>query len=60
MVSGYNEFEYAREGLQYNAFDYILKPIDHEELTACIRRMINQLKGKRKKSDYELKKHKNV
>ncbi|WP_129726834.1 MULTISPECIES: response regulator [Bacillaceae] len=57
LVSGYNEFEYAREGLQYNAFDYILKPIDHEELTACIRRMINQLKGK-EKSDYELKKHK--
>lgn len=57
LVSGYNEFEYAREGLQYHAFDYILKPIDHEELTACIRRMIHQLKGK-EKSDYELKKHK--
>ncbi len=57
LVSGYNEFEYAREGLQYHAFDYILKPIDHEELTACIGRMIDKLKGK-EKSDYELKKHK--
>lgn len=56
LVSGYNEFEYAREGLQYHAFDYILKPIDHEELTACIQRMTHKLKGK-EKSDYELKKH---
>ncbi|WP_078408845.1 response regulator [Priestia abyssalis] len=57
LISGYNEFEYAREGLQYHAFDYILKPIDHEELTTCIRRMVDQLKEK-EKSDYELKKHK--
>lgn len=57
LVSGYNEFEYAREGLHYQAFDYILKPIDHEEFTNCIRRMTCQLK-ERAKSDYELKKHK--
>lgn len=57
LISGYNEFEYAREGLQYQAFDYILKPIDHEELTNCIQRIVDHLKGK-EKSDYELKKHK--
>jgi two-component system response regulator YesN len=57
LVSGYNEFEYAREALQYQAFDYILKPIDHEELTNCIRRMVDKLK-ENEKSDYDLKKQK--
>lgn len=33
VISGYGEFEYAREALRQGAFDYLLKPIDHEELT---------------------------
>ena len=28
FVSGYGEFEYAREALREGAFDYLLKPID--------------------------------
>jgi two-component system, response regulator YesN len=33
FISGYGEFEYAREALREGAFDYLLKPIDHDELT---------------------------
>lgn len=36
ILSGYGEFDYAREALRYGAFDYMLKPIDHEELTRVL------------------------
>lgn len=32
IVSGHGEFEYASEGLRIGVFDYLLKPIDAEEL----------------------------
>lgn len=38
FISGYGEFEYAREALREGAFDYLLKPIDHEELIEMIKR----------------------
>jgi two-component system, response regulator YesN len=37
LLSGYGEFEYAREALRYGAFDYLLKPVDHEELESVMR-----------------------
>ncbi|KHF41572.1 response regulator transcription factor [Halalkalibacter okhensis] len=56
LLSGYNEFEYAREGLQNNAFDYILKPIDHEELEECLGKVIVKFKEDKKKH-YEQRKY---
>ncbi|MNW42269.1 two-component system, response regulator YesN [Fontibacillus panacisegetis] len=38
IISGYGEFEYAREALREGAFDYLLKPIDHDELVEMLRR----------------------
>lgn len=32
IISSYSDFEYAREALKLNVFDYIVKPIDQEEL----------------------------
>ncbi|MBO2945698.1 response regulator transcription factor [Paenibacillus sp. F411] len=44
FISGYGEFEYAREALREGAFDYLLKPIDHEELAASLLRAVAALK----------------
>lgn len=49
LISGYGEFEYARVGLREGAFDYILKPIDHEELEATIIKAVTQINQMRKK-----------
>lgn len=49
LISGYGEFEYARIGLREGAFDYILKPIDHEELEKTIIKAIRQINQWRKK-----------
>lgn len=33
IITGFAEFEYAREAIHHHAFDYLLKPIKEEELT---------------------------
>lgn len=43
FISGYGEFEYAREALREGAFDYLLKPIDHDELTETIMKAVKTL-----------------
>ncbi len=32
IISGYSDFEYAREALKLDVYDYIVKPIDQDEL----------------------------
>ncbi|WP_419955308.1 response regulator transcription factor [Neobacillus niacini] len=44
LISGYDDFEYAKEAIKNNAFDYILKPIDYEELEDGVKRALNKLK----------------
>lgn len=38
VVSGYSEFQYAQRALVYGAIDYLLKPIDEEQLIAALKR----------------------
>jgi len=43
IFSGYDEFEYAKEAIKLEAEEYILKPIDAEELTAVFLRIKERL-----------------
>lgn len=36
IISGYTNFEYTRLAIQYGVSDYLLKPIDKEELLATV------------------------
>lgn len=40
IISGYNDFEYVRSALKYGSFDYILKPIDEEELLSVFEKAL--------------------
>lgn len=40
FISGYAEFEYAKDALRMGAFDYLLKPVEEEGLTAILERYI--------------------
>lgn len=43
VLSGYDYFEYAKKALSYRAMDYILKPIDEEEIISTLVRLENEL-----------------
>jgi two-component system, response regulator YesN len=55
LISGYDEFEYAKEAIKNNALDYLLKPIDYEELQECIERAVEKLNNQ-KISEYDYEK----
>ena len=39
ILSGYDEFNYARAAMRLNVFDYLLKPLNEEELAAALTSM---------------------
>ena len=43
LISGYNEFEYARSAVKLGAVDYLLKPIDESELVNIVKTCISDL-----------------
>ncbi|MCR8659587.1 response regulator transcription factor [Paenibacillus endoradicis] len=42
VFSGFSEFEYARKALRYGACDYLLKPIDKQQLVDVLARIKQQ------------------
>lgn len=48
FLSGYGEFEYAREALKWGAYDYLLKPINNEKIVSVIRKCIESIKEEKK------------
>lgn len=43
IFSGFDEFEYAKMAIKLNVFEYILKPVNVEELTAILKKIKNNL-----------------
>jgi two-component system response regulator YesN len=44
MLTGYQDFSYVRSVIRYEVKDYILKPIDYEELIETIKRLATGLR----------------
>jgi len=44
MMTGYQDFSYVRSVIRYEVKDYILKPIDYEELVETIRRLADAIR----------------
>mgnify|MGYP000047686409 FL=1 len=56
MISGYDDFEYARMALKYGAIDYLLKPINRNEFNQALHRIYEneqkmQIQGVERKKD---------
>ena len=48
FITAYSLFQYAHEAVHLGACDYLLKPVDPDELEASIRRAIRQISTERK------------
>lgn len=44
FLTGHADFRYAQQAIQLSGFDYLLKPIDHEQLKACVGRAIDKIR----------------
>ena len=53
IFSGYDDFEYAKQAIKLNVTEYILKPVNVEELTAILKRIKTNL-------DEEIEQKRNV
>ncbi|MEW9700022.1 response regulator [Paenibacillus sp. SI8] len=47
MVTGYQDFEYARALIRFGVSDYMLKPINYEELEQTIRNLAERIRTKK-------------
>ena len=47
LISTYSQFEYARQGIIYGAFDYLVKPLDQKTLAGLLTRLEERLAEKR-------------
>lgn len=53
MLSGYSEFEYARQAISYDVFSYQLKPVDKTEFEDCIQEVVQCILSSRKALNIE-------
>jgi two-component system response regulator YesN len=51
ILSGYDDFSYARQAMMYNTSNYLLKPLDDEELDTVVTKLSDQIKQERKKAE---------
>lgn len=47
LMSEYSDFEYARKGIVYGAFDYIVKPVDEEKMKNVLLKAAQYIKKKK-------------
>lgn len=59
LLSGYSEFEFAQFAIQYNAADYLLKPIMEDELRVVLQKVIDEIKVQDKQK-YKMTRAENV
>ncbi|MDQ0088250.1 two-component system response regulator YesN [Paenibacillus anaericanus] len=55
LLTGYQEFEYAKTAIRHGVKDYICKPINYFELEETVRNIAGQIREKRKKQNKEQK-----
>lgn len=44
FLTGHADFNYAQQALQLDCFDYLLKPIDHEQVKQTVRNAIDKIR----------------
>lgn len=47
MISGYNDFRYAQQAMRFGAQDYVLKPIDQDDIVNALAKLHDKLTKKK-------------
>lgn len=47
VISGYNDFEFTRQAIHSKVVDYLLKPINRQDLNQALRKAVDLLEAKR-------------
>lgn len=55
IISGYSDFEYAKQGIHLGVSDYLLKPVEEEQLASVMVRLTEKLNRKQKQSNVEFR-----
>ncbi|MBB6673062.1 response regulator [Cohnella nanjingensis] len=51
IISGYSDFEYAKKAVSLGAFDYILKPVEDDDLLQVVGKCLEQIQIEKKKEE---------
>lgn len=54
IISGYSDFKYAQQALRYGVHDFVLKPIDQEEIEQTLRVLSKTLNEQKKLQEQRL------
>ncbi|MGL4875361.1 MAG: response regulator [Clostridium sp.] len=60
ILSGYDHFSYAKKAICHGVSDYLLKPIDEEELYEVLKNIVLDIEKNEKKKNLYINKDKNV
>ena len=52
VISGFNEFSYAKQAIKLGVSEYLLKPIGEEELKAAVQKAVDEIEQKRKSEKF--------
>ncbi|MDP4181131.1 MAG: response regulator [Bacillota bacterium] len=51
ILTGYDDFRFAKEAIDFNANAYILKPFDEEDIIPAIQKVLNEYKSESERED---------
>lgn len=55
LLTGYSEFEYAHKAIRFGVFDYLLKPIDKQDLKKCLDQVVAQIESEKRNKELQIK-----
>jgi two-component system, response regulator YesN len=44
FLTGHADFKYAQQAIHLDSFDYLLKPIDHDQLKECVKKALDHIR----------------
>lgn len=60
ILTGYDDFTYAKEAISFNANEYILKPVEEEEMLKAIQKVVKKCESEKKRVKEEIDLRKKV